>query len=272
MSLVAFFVTGWARWSLIFVTFLMYFHASWAMVMWVKDYYRDVHPDLPSRHLRPCLSLGLIFTFLVYSVVYLLAITGSISTERERSTLLVFDLGSKLLMSVAFVAIRAAEYHMTLTGLLRRLSTSNMGLISILRGNFDAIIPCTVDAESRCVLPAFDACEVAKLKSTLSRPVAGCDITDLLLDDEERQRFNAYFANTLRQGDMPESFMDSVLSTGGDLKGQMPPVAQVLHVKMSVCSGAIAENGGARSIGAIVHLSVVPRSAFSKKSGGRIIA
>ena len=46
----AYFTTSeFVRIFLIFVTYLMYFHASWDMIMWVKRYYRTVPNDPPGH-------------------------------------------------------------------------------------------------------------------------------------------------------------------------------------------------------------------------------
>lgn len=247
------------RWTLVVVSFALYFFASWDMIQWVAAYWRSASPDLPSRRLRPCLSIGLVLLFAVYGVVYLLALVGSMSPWTERMSYLFLDVGSKLAMGISFVVIRANEYHRTLTSVLKRVGTSNVALVSILRGSFDFMLPCSVDERGLCVLPETAAADMLRLEHELGRPIAGKRIGDLLTEDRERENLAAYVKNTLRQADGQDDFSGVTLSMQGEWStGHLPPVAQVLNCRM-----ACGEGAPAKSVQCAIHLSVVPHSSFS---------
>jgi len=261
------------RCTLVVVTFLMYFHASWDMIMWVVKYFQTTPEDLPSRFLRPCLSLGLIALFAIYAVIYLSVMTGFMQTRTERLCWLFLDVGSKLAMSAAFVVIRGSAYHKTLTGVLKKMSTSNVAVVSILRGSFDVLLPCTVDDKGGCWLPRTSADDMLRLEGTLQRPVAGKHLGTLLADDVQRESFNAYVRNALRQAEQPKANSDAVVSARGDwavgVQGQLPPVAQVLNCRMAT---GLAQPQGAATVGCAIHLSVVPQSAMSFGLERRVVA
>jgi len=251
--------SGTVRWTLVAATFVLYFHASWDMYSWVVEYEKAASPELPSRSLRPCLSIGLVLLFAVYGVVYMGALTGAISPWTERLCHLCLDVGSKLAMGIAFVIIRANEYHRTLTSVLKRVSTSNVALISILRGSFDYMLPCVADEDGSCKLPSKSASDMLKLESELGRPIAGLQLGELLCEDQDRQSFQAYVKNTLRQAEMHENFSTMTLSTQGEWStehpGQAPPVAQVLNCRMA--------EKGEKTVRCAIHLSVVPQSSLT---------
>jgi len=258
--------TSLVRWTLVVATFALYFHASWDMYQWVVEYNKAASPELPSRRLRPCLSIGLVLLFAVYGVVYMGALTGSISPWTERLCHLCLDVGSKLAMGIAFVIIRANEYHRTLTSVLKHVSTSNVALISILRGSFDFMLPCTADETGNCKLPPTSASDMLRLESELGRPIAGLQIGELLCDERERESFTAYVKNTLRQAETQDSFSMMTLSTQGEWStehpGQAPPVAQVLNCRMA-CGITAPMEKGHKAVRCAIHLSVVPQSSLT---------
>jgi len=262
------------RVSLVLLTFIMYFHASCDMVMWVVKYFHETPEDLPSRFLRPCLSLGLIALFAIYAVIYLSVMTGLMHTRTERLCWLFLDVGSKLAMSAAFVVIRGSAYHKTLTGVLKKMSTSNVAVVSILRGSFDVLLPCTVDKHGQCWLPRTSADDMLRLEGTLQRPVAGEHLANLLADDLQRENFNAYVRNALRQAEQPKVCSDAVVSARGEwsiggVQGQLPPVAQVLNCRMAT---GLSQGQGPATVGCAIHLSVVPQSAMSFGLERRVVA
>ncbi|CAE8717988.1 unnamed protein product, partial [Polarella glacialis] len=140
----------------------------------------------------------------------------------------------KLAVCVAFVVIRAGEFQRTMSCVLRSMSTSNLAMISILRGSFDVLLPCTVDYSGACSIPSADSPDVQRLESLLGRSIAGASLGDLLSDTGERKRFEAYVKNTLKQVDGNTS--SAIVSNHADWGCRpQPPVAQVLHCKMATC-------------------------------------
>lgn len=249
---------GMLKWTLISTSLAMYAWSSREMLRWVSAYERSAPTDLPGRAIRPLLSSGLVAYLLLYGVVYLSSAAGVMDAHVERKSFLVLTIGSKIAYCVAFVIIRADEYHQILTGVLRKVGVSNIAMVSILRGSFDLILPCSVDTFGRCRLPVTESPEMTKLQGFLQRHVSGETLEDLL-SKGDISRFSAYVRNVLRQADTAQ---DLILSTQGSWKNAEPvaPVAQVLQCKFEQ-----HHEGGLEptKVNATIHLSVVPRSAVS---------
>ncbi|CAK8995015.1 unnamed protein product [Durusdinium trenchii] len=259
--------SGLLKWMLIGVAFAMYGWASLDMLAWVQQFERSAPQDLPSRGIRPWLSNGLSLYLVLYGVVYMSSVMGFIDAHTERKGFFVLTFGSKIAYCAAFVFIRADEYHKTLTDVLRKVSVSNVGMISILRGSFDIILPCVLDAAGRCKLPPQMSGDMEKLEKMLGCRVAGANLRDLLAGEEDKSDFAAYVRNVVRQADCPQGSEVS-LSTQGIWTcsgGSMPPIAQVLHSKM------LSKPTSAR-LSATLHLSVVPRSAVSQGKERHLVA
>jgi len=259
--------SAFLKWSLIAISLAMYAWASVDMFNWHLAYERSAPQDLPARSIRPLLSSGLVLHLLLYGVVYLTSVTGLISAHMERKSFFALTFGAKIAYSAAFVFIRADEYHKTLTDVLRKVSVSNVGMISILRGSFDIILPCVLDTAGRCKLPSSYSGDMTKLEKILGTSVAGANLKDLL-SDSDRSDFASYVRNVVRQADCPQSFSEATLTTQGAWacgSGSMPPIAQVLHSKMQASSTG-------PKMEATLHLSVVPRSAVSFGKERQLVA
>lgn len=74
--------------------------------------------DLPARNARCAISLGLIFVFFVYGMVYLAAMTGKMSSSLEMKCFLVMNAGVKLNILLVFVGIRSSQFYELLVDLL----------------------------------------------------------------------------------------------------------------------------------------------------------
>eukprot|EP00930_Biecheleria_cincta_P026368 TRINITY_DN18598_c0_g1_i1.p1 TRINITY_DN18598_c0_g1~~TRINITY_DN18598_c0_g1_i1.p1 ORF type:complete len:781 (-),score=112.30 TRINITY_DN18598_c0_g1_i1:159-2501(-) len=258
--------SGMLKWALISISLAMYAWSSREMLRWISAYERSAPKDLPGRAIRPWLSSGLAAYFLLYGLVYLSSAGGLIDTHLERKSFLVLTMGSKIAYCVAFVIIRAHEYHHTLTGVLRKVGVSNLAMVSILRGSFDLILPCNVDNFGCCRLPVTPSQELTKLQGLLQRQVSGETIEDLL-SKGDTTRFSAYVRNVLRQADTAQDFL---LSTQGAWKHeQVAPVAQVLQCKFEK-----HHEGGLEPtmLNATIHLSVVPRSAVTFGQERQLVA
>eukprot|EP00435_Cladocopium_sp_Y103_P065645 s1049_g27.t1 len=176
--------SGLLKWMFVFVAFALFGWASADMLAWVDKFEHSAPQDLPSRNIRPWLSNGLIIDFLLYGVVYMSSMLGLIDAHTERKGFFVLTFGSKIAYCAAFVFIRADEYHKTLTDVLRKVSVSNVGMISILRGSFDIILPCVLDAAGRCKLPPQMSGDMEKLEKMLGCRVAGANLKDLLAGED----------------------------------------------------------------------------------------
>ena len=259
--------SAFLKWFLIGVSFAMYAWASYDMLNWCSAYERTAPADLPSRGLRPFLSSGLVAHLLLYGVVYMASVMGVMDAHTERKSFFALTFGAKLAYSAAFVFIRADEYHKTLTDVLRKVSVSNVGMISILRGSFDIILPCVLDAAGRCKLPDKYSGDMTKLEKILGYGVSGANLKDLLAGEDQKSDFSAYVRNVVRQADCPQAFNAATLSTQGVWScdsGAMPPIAQVLHSKIQQKSN--------QKLNTTLHLSVVPRSALSLGKERQLVA
>eukprot|EP00928_Gymnodinium_smaydae_P084595 TRINITY_DN6785_c1_g1_i1.p1 TRINITY_DN6785_c1_g1~~TRINITY_DN6785_c1_g1_i1.p1 ORF type:complete len:733 (+),score=84.47 TRINITY_DN6785_c1_g1_i1:65-2200(+) len=263
------------RWSLIGFALCLYAWVSNRMLKWVSAFNGTAPSDLPARCLRPLLTEGLILLFLVYGIVFFLAATGTITTDAESMTYTILNLGSKLAVSIAFVVLREDEYHESITDVLRKMSRANMGMVSILRGSFDLILPCRATLNGSCCLPLESSPDMRKLEEALGRPVAGVPLVDLVAGQCAKDDFNAYIRNTLRQASSERKFDGAKLSSDcfwlNAGREVAPPVAQVVHCRLLRASNghekdtlpASAKNGVLETIGARIHTSVVPESALS---------
>lgn len=243
------------RWSLVIISFVMYFYASYDMALWVVDYLKTAPADMPSRRLRTSLSLGLIAVFAVYGAVYLAGIYDLISPASERLWLLCLDCGAKLASSIVFVAIRCQDYHHGLTVVVKHVGTTNAAMQSILRGSFDLLLPCTVEEDGSCWLPDGDSSDIMKLKDRLGCSSLTRTLGALLADTQDFERFKLYMLNTLSQSEFARVHGATSLLVKMD---GTAAVAQVLN-----CRLLSLKDGSQGSIAVSIHLSVVPRSLMS---------
>mmetsp|Transcript_70353 Transcript_70353/g.115681 ORF Transcript_70353/g.115681 Transcript_70353/m.115681 type:complete len:727 (-) Transcript_70353:60-2240(-) len=257
--------SGFLKWALIVLALFMYGWASMDMMNWSRDFHRLAPADLPSRSIRPWLSNGLIIHFQCFAAIYMASCLGVFNAEQEQMGYFITTFGTKIAYCATFVFVRADEYHKTLTDVLRKVSVSNVGMISILRGSFDIIVPCVLDHAGRCKLPAQMSGDMVKLEKMLGAPVAGANLKDLLTTKDQND-FAAYVRNVVRQADCPQAFSEATLTTSGIWScgaGVTPPIAQVLHSKMQ---------GSHAKLQASLHLSVVPRSAVSHGKERHLVA
>lgn len=257
--------SGFLKWLLIVVAFFMYGWASMDMIAWSREFHLTAPADLPSRRIRPWLSNGLIIHFQCFAAIYMASCLGVFDAEVEQMGYFITTFGTKIAYCATFVFIRADEYHKTLTDVLHKVSVSNVGMISILRGSFDIIVPCVLDSAGRCKLPAQMSGDMVKLEKMCGKSVAGANLKDLLTKKDQND-FAAYVRNVVRQADCPQAFSEATLTTSGVWScgaGITPPIAQVLHSKIE---------GTNSKLQATLHLSVVPRSAMSSGKERHLVA
>ncbi|CAE7668293.1 PGC [Symbiodinium microadriaticum] len=241
------------KWILILASLAMYALSSRLMFQWCLDFEKTAPKDLPGRSLRPLLSCGLILHFFLYGLVYLASVSGLVDAPLERKTFFALTFGSKIALCAAFVLIRADEYHQTLTGVLRKISVSNAGMISILRSSFDVLLPCMLDSRGACRFLPDSPGDIGKLEKLLELPVSGLSLQDLLQGEQQQADFAAYLQNVVRQADAATSCAE----------GWTAPAAQVLHSTLRRGQGVVQ---------ASLHLSVVPRSGATLGSERRLVA
>jgi len=271
-SWIALLVPGsFLRWALVVGTFVGYVWASGGMLGWVLDFLREAPPDAPCCRLRISSSIMLILLFAMYGVIYLLAIFNVIQPDLEQSSYAFFGFVSKVLMSMLFSAIRVMEHQHELGGLLGQISGVSTAFMSLLRGNFDFVVPCLADPSGTCQLPSASEGDMEELERCLGRPILGSSFNELLAGPLEKQRFAAYVQNALRQVASQQSWKwtscQMLPEPPGHNQGSRPPVAQVLHVKLERLPSTLLgdEQGGTESsssdhVSAVVYLSAVPHS------------
>eukprot|EP00747_Dinoflagellata_sp_TGD_P167055 gnl/TRDRNA2_/TRDRNA2_190830_c0_seq1.p1 gnl/TRDRNA2_/TRDRNA2_190830_c0~~gnl/TRDRNA2_/TRDRNA2_190830_c0_seq1.p1 ORF type:complete len:330 (-),score=33.40 gnl/TRDRNA2_/TRDRNA2_190830_c0_seq1:143-1132(-) len=105
----------WLRWAVITLGLAGYVWASWDMVQWTRLFHRDIEVDLGPKMacpmIRPVLTIGLIAIFGLYGVVYILGFVGEMTSEAQRSTWVVMNIGTKFLYSTALAGIVIFEGH-----------------------------------------------------------------------------------------------------------------------------------------------------------------
>jgi len=194
------------RWVLVVGTFAGYAWASGGMLGWVLDFRREAPPDAPCCRLRISSSIMLIMLFAMYGVIYLLATFNVIHPHLEQSSYACFGFVSKVLMSMLFSAIRVMEHQHELGGLLCQISGVSTAFMSLLRGNFDFVVPCLADPSGTCRLPSASEGDTEGLERCLGRPVVGSSLNELLAGPLEKRRFATYVQNALRQVDSQQSW------------------------------------------------------------------
>lgn len=242
------------RWVLILITFLGYGLASYGMMNWIGAYLGLAARDATCKWLRISSVLMLILLFAIYGVIYLQALGHVISPHVEEISYTMFGFGCKVVMSMIFTAIRIMEYHSELNGLLCRISGVSTAFMSLLRSNFDFVVPCVADPGGRCHLPSAHSGDSRNLEHALGRPVLGASVNELLAGASERRRFAAYVQNVWRQvSKQPHGKASCQMSWDDGDQSQIPPMAQVLHVKLD-------QSADQTPLHAVVHLSLVPQS------------
>ncbi|CAE7944545.1 unnamed protein product [Symbiodinium sp. KB8] len=117
-----FIALAYVRYIVVAVSFLMYFKASWDMIMWVKLWRKD-NPD---GHLlgRPLLAVALVVVFGVYGIVYLLRLRGILPWHFEGTFYLTMNFTTKLCASMTLAGIRSSEFQEVLLLMLANTQTS----------------------------------------------------------------------------------------------------------------------------------------------------
>eukprot|EP00439_Symbiodinium_sp_Y106_P061678 s208_g9.t1 len=108
-------------------------------------------------------------------------------------------MGCKMTLSILFASIRSYQNHQALARLVFKVRGSSVAFVSLLRGTFDHVVPCTVQSNGVCELPARRSRDLRELEHLLGRPLAAASFNDQLAGGRERERFNAYVQNALRQ-------------------------------------------------------------------------
>jgi len=259
------------RCVLVVGTFAGYAWASGGMLGWVLEFLREAPPDAPCCRLRISSSIMLIVLFAMYGVIYFLTIFNVIDPDLEQGSYAFFGFVSKVLMSMLFSAIRVMEHQRELGGLLCQISGISTAFVSLLRGNFDFVVQCLADPSGTCRLPSASEGDTEELERCLGRPVVGSSLNELLAGPLEKRRFAAYVQNALRQAASQQSRKSALCQmmpeSLGHKQSSMPPVAQILHVKLERLPSSLfgeeqgnTQNNSSDHVSAVVYLSAVPHS------------
>eukprot|EP00931_Biecheleriopsis_adriatica_P065248 TRINITY_DN39838_c0_g1_i1.p1 TRINITY_DN39838_c0_g1~~TRINITY_DN39838_c0_g1_i1.p1 ORF type:complete len:757 (+),score=148.58 TRINITY_DN39838_c0_g1_i1:152-2422(+) len=258
------------RWILIAGTFAAYGWASQMMTRWVSAFLEEAPPDAPCRWTRIMSVMMLVILFGVYGIAYLATVAGLLRAADEFFVYTVLGFASKVAMSLIFASIRARQNQQALAGLVNKIGGVSSAFVSLLRGSFDHVIPCTAGAEG-AFLPMQHSGDTRDFERCLGRPVLGTEFREHLAGKLQRDRFTAYLENALRQSDtLPDADDPSQLASMR--LEQRPPVAHVLQVQLRRrVIGSDADHHQEDSIGAMLHLSFVPYDSSTSlaDAGGR---
>merc|ERR1719210_2891313 len=146
-----------------------------------------------------------------------------------------------------FTSIRAAENQHNMTNVLFRTTGMSSAFMSLLRGSFDFLLPCSADASGVCHLSQTNGGDSSELERCLGRPLLGTSFNDMLAGPSERARFAAYVQNAVRQADRPQTLSSIawqvLVEQFGYSQSHRPPVAQVLNIKLEQWTGNGQECG-----------------------------
>jgi hypothetical protein len=243
LSWLAFFAEE-AHWCLMLVglSFLLYFWASYDMILWIISFSKASAKRGPDFYLRVGLTIGLIIVFALYGLVYLLGTFGVITTATEDLVYTSCDVFVKMVFVLSLYFLHIADNRSALTNAMHQLTSLNMAQESLLRGNFDIVLNCTLRSDGTLQLPSEGSTDLRKLEHGLNMKVANSSINELITSTEQQRVFKKHILSTL------DRLMD-VEATKTD--GQYVAVSQTLNCELT-CKDEEMEY--AKCL-AVVHLS-----------------
>jgi bacteriorhodopsin len=249
------------QWLLITTTFVLYGWASIGMFRWVSNFWLSDSKDLPRPEIRAAIALGLVLLFSFYGLVYLLARLDAIDLVSEHLCYTFLDVSSKIAMSLILSRVQAADQRETMESMVKYIGNLNVGMMSILRANFDYVVPCVADSNGCCRVQSLGSGDIRDLGHVLGRDVTGLGLSELIAP-EDQDNFASYVQNSLDQALKVQSLDAHMVQSS-----QKAPVASVVQCNMlswarsrsrednkSVEDGT---QGPPHRIPVIVHLSVV---------------
>jgi len=241
----AYMVVSWAallvssvilRWAMVLTAFIGYGWASGGMLGWVLGFLQDSPSRAPCRRLRISSVIMLIVFLAMHGVNYLLAIFKVVGPQVEQITYAVLGFSGMVLTSMVFAAIRVMENRHETGRLLCRVHGVSTAFMSLLRGNFDFVMPCLVGSNGICQLPVSNECDIHELEQRLGRAVSGVTLNELLAGVLEKRRFGAYVKNVLNQGAnlqcCESTDREELMGHIGCNHSNSPQIAHVLHVRL----------------------------------------
>jgi len=185
------------RWILIVFSFALYLLASLDMVMWTSRFRDEVPKDIPARRQRVFLVQFLVLVFGLYGLNYLMAAVGAINNHSEHLVYNTFDIIAKVITVGILCFVRTAENRDTLGEMILKHSSLNTSFVSLLRADFDHVLPCTIDSDGSCWIPEDITSDGHILESILNRSLSGARFSDLIADEEEKTKFKDYVQKSL---------------------------------------------------------------------------
>jgi hypothetical protein len=237
------------HWFLVGVTFVAYGWASMGMFRWVANFWRSAS-DVPSQEIRAAVTSGLVMLFFAYGIIYLLGQSNAIDVTTQHLSFTFMDFTSKVALSYTFSRVQAANCWQTMNSLVKYLGNLNTAVMSILRGNFDFVVPCVGHSSGWCQLQPCGSHDIMELGRILGRNVAGLSLNELMAA-EDQDHFAAYVKNTLRQA--------KSVDLGNPQNFSLPqegPIAPVLNCKMLSWAGR-EQNDPPKFVPVVVHLSII---------------
>lgn len=248
------------RWLLVVMSFTLYGWASLGMFRWVSSFWRSESKDLPRPEIRAAIASGLVVLFALYGFVYLLAQLRAVSVVAEHLCYTLLDFSSKIAVSLILSRVQAADHWQTLQSLLKYLGNLNTGLMSILRANFDFVVPCVADSRGWCHVQSVSSRDIKEFGRVLGRDIAGLSLSELIAP-QDQDHFCSYVQNSLDQAQKLELVVPEMPQSA-----HQAPVASVLQCNMlswasnssnEEDSNEDATQAAPRFVAVSVHLSVV---------------
>jgi len=259
------------RCALAVAAFMGYGWATGGMLGWVLEFLRDSPSNAVCCKLRISSVATLIVLFAVYRINYLFAIFRIIDPQMEQITYAVLGFCCKVSMSMIFTAIRVMENRHEMSILTGRVHGMGAAFMSLLRGNFDLVIPCSADPNGICQLPVISEGDTHELEQCLGRPISGSSFNELLAGVLQKQRFGAYVKNALHHSASLQSCesvsLEDICGHSGSKHDSMPQIADVLHVRLERMPAtslaqieSVTDDAFDPFVEAVVYLSPVPDS------------
>jgi hypothetical protein len=210
LSWMAFFVS--ASWSLALATvaFGLFGWASYDMIGWCSNFLKSF-PEYSQmselrrsqayfgKYFRIGIVYSLIASFTWYGVVWLLALFGEIDSTTEDLLYSFSDVFVKTGLTLSLGVIRFMDTRHALFQALSQLRIHNAGQMSLLRGNFDIVMNCTLGSDGTCWLPNETCADLRKLENDLHMDVRNRPLNSLLTSDEQQTIFSRYVLWTMEQ-------------------------------------------------------------------------
>lgn len=240
---------------LVVVTFISYGYASMGMFKWMSNFWRMAPRDLPNPEIRAAITLGLVVVFALYGLIYLLSQLDAVSVAAEHFCYTFLDSSSKVAMSFIFARLQEVDCWQALHSLAKYLGSLNTGMMSILKANFDFVVPCVADSSGWCHVQPCGSPDIKEFGRVLGRDISGLSLGELMAP-EDQEYFSSYVQSTLDQARKIAQIHPHCTKFP-----HQAPVASVLHCNL-ISWGRTERDSNENAtdphvVAVVVHLSVI---------------